>query len=78
MTDYLLIFIPKEPQLTRVQLQTLIDMYIGVGLIGIGSSVIPILLNNDSISIFDFCIVLVLIIISWYSAMRIGGQIKNE
>ena len=73
MVDLIILKVPKEPRFTDTQLQTLVDILVGIGLVGSGTIAVPVILEKGSI--LDLSIGLVLSIFSWYIAFSIAGRI---
>ena len=58
MVKYILLHVPEEPRFTDAQLQTLVDILVGSGLVGFGSVAIPAVLEKGSMLMFSAGLVL--------------------
>ncbi|MEK7550685.1 MAG: hypothetical protein AAB535_02780 [Patescibacteria group bacterium] len=59
---------------TNYQLKTLIDIFVGVGMIGVGTIAIPVALDRGSLEIIGLGIATSFMF--WYTAIKISRQIQ--
>ncbi|MBX4205745.1 hypothetical protein KW795_00955 [Candidatus Microgenomates bacterium] len=73
MRKFLFVLIPQEPRLNLRQLKTIVDIFVGVGMIGFGSVVIPAIVDKFSAQFVVFGMVIALS--SWYIAIRLSKKL---
>ena len=61
-------------KLTNSQLKTLVDIFVGVGMIGLGTVALPAVLDKGNPGVIFLGIVTTLTF--WYTAIRISKRIK--
>lgn len=76
MARYLLLLIPQDPKLTRVQMQTLTDICIGAGMVSLASVAIPSIFERGSE--MTIIVGVVATLVCWYTGLLLGGRIKDE
>ncbi len=75
MVKFIILHVPREPRFTSVQLQTVVDIFVGIGLIGLGSVAVPTIFERGSSAITVFG--LVLSFVSWYIAVEVASKIRT-
>ncbi|OGM29529.1 hypothetical protein A2630_00865 [Candidatus Woesebacteria bacterium RIFCSPHIGHO2_01_FULL_44_10] len=73
MGKYLVAWVPEEPRLSHTQLQTIVDICVNIGTVGLGSVVLPTIIGRWSVPAFVFGLTGTLGF--WYAAIRVSRRI---
>ncbi|TSC85232.1 MAG: hypothetical protein G01um101416_1029 [Microgenomates group bacterium Gr01-1014_16] len=67
-------WVPKEPVLTGSQIKVLVDIFVGVGMVGVGSVVVPALFDKQSLG--QVILGLVVTLCFWVAAIYTARNIE--
>ncbi len=76
MTRYLLVLISKSPRFAKDQVKTIVDILVGLGLVFVGTTSLPLIFKDGPYS-WAFAGVVGSIIV-WYIAIRLSRRLSND